>query len=180
MTEGEFRAGGRPAKSADGAGSAVSVLLGLGANLGERRRNIERALERLEADPQVKLVAPSRLRATDPVGGPPQGRYVNGVAEICTTLLPEALLELCHAVEADVGRVRTPEAERWGPRPIDVDILFYGDEEIALAHLGGPHPRMLERQFVLEPLAELAPQRIHPVTRKTVAEHWSQLRRGTR
>jgi len=152
------------------------VLLGVGSNLGDRRRNIERALELLSDAGTLEVVCVSRLIETDPVGGPPQqGLYLNGAAEIRTRLQPRALLEGLHRVEAQLGRLR---AVVNGPREIDLDILLYGGEVVRESHLEIPHPRMLERGFVLEPLAEIAPERLHPLSKKTMSEHWRAFRAG--
>lgn len=151
----------------------VFVYLGLGANLGARQASIEKALSLLGEQENTRVVRASRLRETEPVGGPPQGPYLNGVAEIRTTLSPQDLLDLCLSIEDQLGRQRTV---RNGPRPIDLDVLFYGDAHIQEDNLEVPHPRMLERAFVLEPLAELAPDRLHPLTGKSAGEHWEALR----
>ncbi len=154
-------------------GKVVSVIVGLGANLGDRHENMGRALDLLRELAGVRLLRVSRMRETDPVGGPPQGKYLNAVAEVETVIAPRELLDRFHEIEADLGRVRTV---RDGPRPIDLDILLYGDEMIKEPGLEIPHPRMLEREFVLEPLAELAPERRHPRTGNTAREHWRACR----
>ena len=128
------------------------AYLGLGANLGDRLANLQRAVDALGATPGIRVLRSSRVYETEPVGGPEQPEYLNAVLEIETDLAPRDLLETCLAVEAEMGRVRT---ERWGPRPIDVDVLTYGTETIDEAGLVVPHPRMHERGFVLVPLAEL-------------------------
>ena len=102
---------------------AVSVIVGLGANLGDRHENMGRALDLLRELAGVRLLRVSRLRETDPVGGPPQGKYLNAVAEVETVIAPRELLDRFHEIEADLGRVRTV---RDGPRPIDLDILLWG------------------------------------------------------
>jgi 2-amino-4-hydroxy-6-hydroxymethyldihydropteridine diphosphokinase len=150
----------------------VSVLLGIGSNLGDRRRNIADALDLLRASEAVRVVAVSRLFETEPVGGPPQGRYLNGAAEILTSLGPRELLGLIHGIEARLGRVRTVQN---APREIDLDILFYGDLVVRETDLEIPHPRLTERAFVLQPLVEIAPERRHPLTRRTMREHLSLL-----
>ena len=158
---------------AHGEGRAVSVLLGLGSNLGDRAAHIRRALELLEKEPGIQVLRVSTLRETDPVGGPPQGPYLNGAAELRTDLDPSALLGLLHRIEAALGRVRSvPSA----PRQIDLDLLLYGDRQLKTDVLEIPHPRVLERVFVLEPLCEIAPERIHPCTGRTLREHLEALR----
>jgi 2-amino-4-hydroxy-6-hydroxymethyldihydropteridine diphosphokinase len=143
-----------------------TVFLGLGSNLGDREAAIAGAVERLSAR-GFRATARSSLWLTEPVGGPPQGCFLNAVAGGETELGPEALLEACLATEREMGRVR---AERNGPRTIDVDLLVYGDERRDQPGLVVPHPRMHERRFVLAPLAEVAPGLVHPVLGATVAE----------
>jgi 2-amino-4-hydroxy-6-hydroxymethyldihydropteridine diphosphokinase len=146
----------------------VSVLLGVGSNLGDRRRNIERALELIESRGTGRIVARSRWVETEPAGGPPQGRYLNGAVEVLTRLDVRSLLEALHAIEADLGRVRTV---RNAPREIDLDILLYGDLIVKEPDLEIPHPRLGERVFVLGPLAEIAADRVHPLTGMTMLDH---------
>lgn len=157
----------------EGARPPVSVIVAFGSNLGNRAENIGRALALLEEHGAVRVVGVSRSRETDPVGGPPQGKYLNAVAELETTLGPAELLELVHDIEAALGRVRTV---RYGPRPIDLDIIFYGDRIVNEPGLEIPHPRMLEREFVLEPLAELVPERRHPLTGNSARALWRAFR----
>src|SRR4051812_27903872 len=131
-------------------------FVGLGANLDHPRAQIERALELLAAEDGVEVVAVSSLRETDPVGYEDQPRFLNGAAELRTSLEPRELLERLLAIERRLGRVRG-EGPRFGPRAIDLDLLLYGDEQIAEPGLEIPHPRLHERRFALEPLAELDP-----------------------
>jgi len=100
--------------------------------------------------------------------GPPQGPYLNTVVELETPLAPLELLRVMQAVEQEGGRVRT--AQRWGPRPVDLDLLLYDDRIILDPDLTVPHPRMHERRFVLEPLAQIAPHVVHPLLQRAVAE----------
>lgn len=131
-----------------------TVFLGLGSNEGDRQQHLATALQRLGQVPGVAVVRCSSLRETDFVGaGPAQGRYLNGVAELRTSLDAHTLLGVCQAIEALAGRRRP--APRNHPRPLDLDLLFYGDETIDTADLVVPHPRWHERQFVCEPLREL-------------------------
>lgn len=126
------------------------AFLGLGSNLGDRRGHLRAALAGLP-----DLVAVSELYETEPVGGPDdQGPYLNLVAELDTSLDAWRLLEVCQQLEADAGRVR--EA-RWGPRTLDVDVLWVDGEIVDDPALQVPHPRMWERRFVLAPLMEIAP-----------------------
>ncbi len=130
------------------------------------RSALEGALGRLAAR-GFRPTRRSSLWLTEPVGGPPQGWFLNAVAGGETALCPEALLEACLATEREMGRVR---AERNGPRTIDVDVLFFGDERCCTPGLVIPHPRLHERRFVLEPLAEVAPSFVHPTLGLTVRE----------
>ena len=133
----------------------MTAYVGVGANLGDRRATIERAIELLDTAPEVEVVAVSTLRETDPVGFEAQPRFLNGAVELETTLTPRGLLELLLDVERRLGRTR--EGPRFGPRTIDLDLLLHGDETIDEPGLTVPHPRLHERRFALEPLAELAP-----------------------
>jgi 2-amino-4-hydroxy-6-hydroxymethyldihydropteridine diphosphokinase len=130
------------------------AYVGLGANLADREGTIRAAVAEL---PDV--VAVSTLRETDPVGITDQPRFLNGVAALETNLTPRELLDVLLAVERRLGRERL---ERWGPRTIDLDLLLYGDEVIDEEGLTVPHPRLHERRFVLEPLADLAPSLVVP------------------
>jgi 2-amino-4-hydroxy-6-hydroxymethyldihydropteridine diphosphokinase len=132
------------------------VYVGLGSNVGPRRRTIAAALERLAAEDGVEVVAVSTLRETDPVGFLDQPRFLNGAALLATSLRPRPLLERLLRIEAELGRIRG-RGPRFGPRTIDLDLLLYGDELIDEPGLQVPHPRLHERRFVLEPLAELDP-----------------------
>jgi len=125
------------------------AFLGMGSNVGDRRRFLSDAIDSLSG-----VVAVSPLYETDPVGGPPQDAFLNVVVELATVLTPRQLLGVAHRLESAAGRVR---GERWGPRTLDVDVLLVGDLSIDEPDLVVPHPRMWERRFVLAPLADLAP-----------------------
>ncbi len=146
----------------------VTAYLGLGANLGDRLEALRGSRQALQKSPAVKIVASAPLYETAAVGGPArQPPYLNTVLQVETTLEPERLLALCHQIEKDFGRQRQ---EQWGPRTLDLDILFYDsiirmDIELVL-----PHPRLHERAFVLFPLADLAPDLTHPVVFLTINE----------
>ena len=135
------------------------AYLGLGSNLGDRLAHLQAAVDGLGATPDVHVVAVSQVYETAPVGGPPQGDYLNAVVAVDTTLAPRDLLSLAQRLEADQQRVR---AERWGPRTLDVDVLLVGDERVDEPDLVVPHPRLRERAFVLVPLADIAPDLVDP------------------
>lgn len=133
----------------------MRALLGLGSNLGDRRQLLAEAVRSLSG-----VTAVSPLYETDPVGGPDgQGPYLNLVVVIDTDLEPQQLLGVCHRLEAAADRVR---AERWGPRTLDVDILWMEGHEVDEPDLQIPHPRMTSRRFVMAPLADVAPDLAPP------------------
>ncbi len=134
----------------------TTAFVGIGSNLGEPERQIAAALEQLAAEDGIELVAASTLRETEPVGYLDQPSFLNGAAQLETALPPRELLERLLEIESRLGRVRG-EGPRFGPRTIDLDLLLYGDETIDEPGLTVPHPRLAERRFALEPLAELAP-----------------------
>jgi 2-amino-4-hydroxy-6-hydroxymethyldihydropteridine diphosphokinase len=126
------------------------ALLGLGSNLGDRQRYLKEAVDSIAG-----VTAVSNVYETDPVGGPHQGPYLNVVVELDTPLTARQLLGVCHRLETAAGRVR---GERWGPRTLDVDILWMDGVEMHEPDLQVPHPRMAQRRFVMVPLRELAPE----------------------
>jgi 2-amino-4-hydroxy-6-hydroxymethyldihydropteridine diphosphokinase len=136
------------------------AYVGLGANLGDRERTLRDAVDALGAEDGIGVVAVSTLRETDPVGVGDQPRFVNGVVGLDTTLAARELLDRLLAIEQRFGRVRV--LGEHGPRTLDLDLLLYGDEELDEPGLTVPHPRLHERRFVLEPLAELAPGLVLP------------------
>lgn len=144
-----------------------TAYLALGSNLGDRRALIESAIAHLDRLPETRVIARSRLIETDPVGPPGQARYLNAAVGVETSLSPRGLLERCLEIEASHGRTRRP-GERWGPRLLDIDLLLFGDLVIDEPGLCVPHPRLHERRFVLEPLAGIAPDRVHPVLRRRI------------
>lgn len=142
------------------------VYLGLGSNVGDRGRNLQRALEQIET-PDLRIVRASPVYETEPVDYIQQQWFLNQVAEAETELFPMQLLARVGRVERALGRVRgIPK----GPRIIDIDILFFGRVVVRTAKLEIPHPGIAGRRFVLMPLADLAPDLRHPVTHKTVRE----------
>lgn len=132
------------------------AFVGLGSNQGDSRRLLERAWTALGGLPQTAVVRRSQVYRTAPVGDPDQPDFLNAVVEIETALEPTALLQSLQRIECDLGRIREP-GRRWGPRTIDLDLLLFGHAVVREQDLTVPHPRMGERAFVLEPLAELAP-----------------------
>jgi 2-amino-4-hydroxy-6-hydroxymethyldihydropteridine diphosphokinase len=149
---------------------SITAYIGLGANVGETADTLRRALEMLNRREGIAVWRISQFCKTAPVGGPEdQPPYLNAAAELHTTLPPEELLAVLHDIETALGRDRSREL-RWGPRTCDLDILLYGNEDIDQPDLRIPHPRMHERKFVLEPLAQIAPNAVHPTREKTVAQ----------
>jgi len=130
-------------------------VIGLGSNLGDREATIAAAVAALRA-PDLHVLRRSPLYETKPEGGPPQGDYLNGAVLIVTAVTAQELLERCLAVERALGRVR-PDAVRWGPRTIDLDLLWIEVESVSEGGLEIPHPRLAERSFALRPLLDLAP-----------------------
>lgn len=137
------------------------AFVGLGANLGDREATILRALARLKEEPEIRVVRVSTLRETDPVGYVDQPQFLNGVVELETELPARDLLTRLLAIERKLGRTRG-DGPPLGPRTIDLDLLLYGEDTIAEAGLQVPHPRLHERRFALEPLAELDPSAVIP------------------
>ena len=143
----------------------VTAYLGLGSNMGDRQSNIDKALDFLSQ--RLRIGKVSSIYDTEPVGNVEQPRFLNLVCEVYTILAPIALLTVGKAIESKLGRV---QGRSNAPRPIDIDILFYGDQVIETPVLVIPHPRLMERAFVLVPLAQIAPELVHPVNGKTVKE----------
>lgn len=150
----------------------TTAYIALGANLGDRAANLRAAVEMLAASPGVRVVAVSPFYETEPEGYTDQPAFINAAAEIATTLSPHELLLLCQDVENKSGRVRTL---KWGPRTLDLDILMYGETVMDTGELKIPHPLMHLRRFVLEPLASIAPDAVHPVTGKTITRLLEEL-----
>jgi len=142
---------------------AVTCYLGLGSNIGDRRANLTEAVQRLAQIPALEIVRTSSIYETAPVGPQDQPDFLNQVAQAEVSCSGRRLLELVQRIEQDMGRVHT---RRWGERIIDIDILLYGDEMVDKPDLQIPHPQMLARQFVLVPLAEIAPDLALPDGRR--------------
>ena len=140
------------------------AYIGLGTNLGDRQKNLQQALELLNQQ-GVEVIRCSSIRETAPYGVTDQPDFLNCVCEVTTELMPLELLRLLLKLELDMGRVRL---RHWGERCIDLDLLFYEQEIMDTPELKLPHPDLQNRDFVLEPLCELAPEFIHPVLHKTI------------
>ena len=144
------------------------ALIGLGSNLGDRRATLEAAADLLGESPGISVRAVSSLHETEAIGGPGgQGAFLNAAAALETSLDPASLLRRLQEIEERLGRVR---AVRWGERTLDLDLLLFGDSVIDTPELTVPHLRMAVRRFVLAPLAEIAPDALDPLTRRTVAD----------
>lgn len=143
-----------------------TVYLSLGTNMGDKKKNLLGAIERIGKLENTKVTAQSTILETEPFGYTEQDMFLNACIEIKTLFTPQELLEKLLNIELEMGRVRTI---KWGPRIIDIDILFFDDEIIQDKNLAVPHPWISERMFVLEPLCEIAPNLIHPLERKPVA-----------
>ncbi len=141
------------------------VYISIGSNLGDRRRNLKKAVELLGAVGDVTKI--SALYCTEPVGFKEQAEFMNAVIEMRTRCLPFELLYSCQKIENQMGRRRDI---RWGPRNIDIDLLFYGDMVINSEQLILPHPLLQDRRFVLVPLSEVAPDAFHPLLKKTAQQ----------
>lgn len=144
-----------------------TAYIGLGTNIGDREAFLKEALVELRAIDGISVEAVSSIYETDPIGYLDQGKFLNMVARVNTTLPPSSLLDSCMQVEQNLGRKREI---RWGPRTIDIDILLYNQENIVTENLVIPHPRMLERAFVVIPLLELDHDITLPDTEKPLRE----------
>ena len=151
----------------------TKVYAGLGSNLGNKRENIIRAIDRIDAYEGICVREKSGFYDTTPVGGPPQPDYVNCVIRLETEVEPQTLLKEFKKIEIEQGR---RSGVRWGPRVVDLDILLYGDRVVNDHNLKIPHERMHERVFVLEPLCEISPDIKHPVSGISISELWEKLK----
>ncbi len=148
----------------------ITAYVALGTNLGSLKENLDDALKRL-AEKGLEITKVSSYIDTDPYGVTDQPRFLNAVCEVQTELAPQELLKILLETELEMGRVRL---RRWGERIIDLDLIFYGDEVINEPNLVVPHPDMQNRDFVLRPLFEIAPEKVHPVFDKTISQLWQE------
>lgn len=143
-----------------------TAYIALGSNLGDKEANLRRALELL-IERGVEIVKTSTFISTEPYGVTDQPQFLNGVCEVRTSMAPLALLHTLLEIEQEMGRVRL---RHWGERNIDLDLLLYKDVVMDIPQLKLPHPDMQNRDFVLLPLAEIAPELVHPTLQKTISE----------
>lgn len=148
--------------------SIATAYISLGSNLGDREATLRRALELLR-ERAGNVVAISSFHETEPVGYTAQPKFINAVAQLNTDLPPETLMETLLAIERELGRDRAATVPK-GPRTLDLDLLLFEDRVIDAPGVSVPHPAMHERRFVLEPLAEVAPNAVHPVLQRTTRE----------
>lgn len=144
----------------------INVYLGLGSNMGDRAANLTKAIALINRN-VGKIVKQSHVYETEPWGNPHQDMFLNQVLMLNTSLEPREMLDVLNKIERELGRERK---EKWGPRPIDIDILFYGKRLIRDKGLEIPHPELHKRSFVLVPLMEIAPELEHPVLKKAIDE----------
>lgn len=150
----------------------ATAYIGLGSNIGDRIDIIKKSLETINSTPDIKVRKISSFYETEPMEYKNQDWFVNAVAEIDTELSPEELLDELNKIETDIERIRTL---KWGPRNIDIDILYYDQELVSTSDLQIPHLRMNSRAFVLIPLAEIANDIKHPILNKTPMEMYNML-----
>ncbi len=150
------------------------ALLGIGSNMGDRLSYINQALCKLKSTPRIRGARCSELQETKPYGGVEQDDFLNGAVYIKTILPPYELLDFLHEIENEAGRERTIH---WGPRTLDLDILFYGDLVLDDPQLTIPHPDMQNREFILKPLCEITPHYVNPLNGKTVSDMYEDLKR---
>ncbi|MGB5824128.1 MAG: 2-amino-4-hydroxy-6-hydroxymethyldihydropteridine diphosphokinase [Proteocatella sp.] len=150
-----------------------SAYIAVGSNLGDKRNHIEMALEKIDKSLHTSILLRSTLIETDPVGYEDQDTFLNGVFKISTTLTPKQLINYLITIESELKRERSV---RWGPRTIDLDVIYYDDLITDDAEIVLPHPRMHERIFVLEPLAEIAPYAVHPLYKMRTVEMLAKLK----
>lgn len=153
-------------------GCLTRAFIGLGTNLGDRLASLSSAVAALRRLEDAELVAVSGAYETSPVGPVTQGDFLNAVVELATHRQPRRLLDTLLAIEAEHGRRRSV---RWGPRSLDLDLLLWGREQVDEPGLKVPHPYLTARRFVLEPLLEIAPELVHPVSDLPLADSLAEL-----
>lgn len=151
------------------------AYVALGSNMGDKKAYLDLAVQRLSERPDCQVVRVSDYIETAPYGGVEQDNFLNGALELKTTLEPEELLEALHEIEQEANRVRLIH---WGPRTLDLDILFYDDLVMDTETLHIPHIEIPKRDFVLAPMAQIAPWKRHPLLKKTVQELWEELQKA--
>ena len=151
----------------------MSCYLGLGSNLGDKLQFITKAIDQISKLENVEIKRTSSMIETKPYGKTDQPDFINCVIELDTDLLPEELLKKCLYIENQLGRIRN---EKWGPRTIDIDMLFYEDEIIDTELLVLPHPQLHKREFVLISLNELCPDIVHPKLNKKIRDIFMELK----
>jgi len=150
-----------------------TAYISIGSNMGDKRENCQNALAALDRTETVQIESISRFYLTEPIEYSDQPWFVNAAAKIRTSLDPVDLLAVLKSFEVEYGRVDS--GLRFGPRPLDLDIIFFNDSIIETAHLIVPHPRMHHREFVLRPISDLAPELIHPVFNKSIRDLLDEL-----
>lgn len=151
--------------------------MGIGSNIGDRRSYIDKAVLLLKQNANINVIKISRLYETDPVGGPAQGKFLNGVIELNTVLNPLELLVNLQNIELKLGRIRSGLKNQ--PRTLDLDILLFEDIVLNTQQLIIPHPLLQERLFVLKPFMEIASGVIHPLFKRTIKELFTELNSRT-
>lgn len=152
--------------------NAITAYIGIGSNIGDRKKNIDSAIDMLNGADGTVVSAVSSYINTLPVGYTDQPDFLNAAVELKTALSPQKLLEVCQNIERELKRARDI---KWGPRTIDLDILLYGEAVLNEENLIIPHPRMHEREFVMKPLNEIAPQAFHPVLEQIAGDIYKGL-----
>lgn len=152
----------------------TDAYIALGSNMGDRELNLLRAVAEIGRLPECRITGLSSFYETSPVGVTDQPAFYNAALRLHTAFSPHELLERLLRIETDV--FSRPRTDRWGPRRIDLDLLLHGEAVIADDRLTLPHPRMLERRFVLQPLCDIAPALVHPVEGKNISELLNALR----
>ena len=162
--------------TSNGISAMFTAYIGLGANMGEARATLVAALDHLERSGYLRVVAASSLYRTAPIGNVEREHFLNAVVEVATSLTHRGLLGLLLETEQTFGRVR---GVRWGPRTLDLDLLLFADVVESMPGLDVPHPEMCSRGFVLVPLAEIAPELVHPTAGATISSMAARWRAET-